>query len=79
MLFPNVTYGCEAWTIKKADAQRINSFKLWCYRRVLHVLPDKRTNKFILHIDEIQPKERLLTFVRQRKLCYFGHVATFVG
>ena len=49
-----------------------NSGYRW-YRRVLHVLwSDKRTNKSILH--EIQPKKRRLTFVRQRKLCYFGHV-----
>ena len=74
LIFPIATYGCEAWTIKKADAQRINSFELWCYRRILHVLwSDRRTNISIL--DEIQPGERLLTFARRRKLCYFGHVA----
>ena len=74
LIFPIATYGCEAWTIKKADAQRIAAFEMWSFRRILHIVwTDKRTNQSI--IDEVQPKERLLCFVRRRKLCYFGHVA----
>ena len=74
LVFPIALYGCEAWTIKKTDAQRINSFEMWCYRRILQVSwTDRRTNQSILA--EILPKERFIVSVRRRKLCYFGHVA----
>ena len=73
LVFPIALYGCEAWTIKKTDAQRINSFEMWCYRRILQVSwTDRRTNQSILA--EILPKERFIVSVRRRKLCYFGHV-----
>ena len=49
MVFPVVMYGCESWTIKKAEHQRIDAFKLWCWRRFLKILwTEKRYNQFIL-------------------------------
>ena len=74
LVFPIALYGCEAWTLKKSDQQKINSFELWCYRRILQVSwTERRSNASIL--DEILPKERLLVTMRRRKLKYFGHLA----
>lgn len=74
LVFPIAIYGCEAWTLKKADTKRISAFELWCYRRTLRVTwKDKRTNDSVL--TQIAPKARLMVTVRKLKLQYFGHVA----
>ena len=71
MVFPVVMYGCESWTIKKAECQRINAFELWCWRRLLGVpWTARRSNKSILK--EISPECSLEGLML--KLQYFGHL-----
>ena len=71
MVFPVVLYGCESWTIKKAECQRIDVFKLWCWRRVLRVpWTARRSNQSILK--EINPEYSLEG--QMLKLQYFGHL-----
>ena len=71
MVFPVVTYGCESWTVKKAERQRIDAFELWCCRRLLRVLwTTKRSNQSILK--EINPEYSLEGLML--KLQYFGHL-----
>ena len=71
MVFPVVMYGCESWTIKKAECQRINAFELWCLRRLLRVpWTARKSNKSILK--EINPEYSLEGLML--KLQYFGHV-----
>ena len=71
MVFPIVTYGCESWTIKKAERQRIHTFELWCWRRLLRVLwTARRSNQSILK--EISPEYSLEGL--KLKLQYFGHL-----
>ena len=71
MVFPGVMYGCESWTIKKAEPQRINAFELWCWRRLLRVpWTVRRSNQSILK--EISPEYSLKGLML--KLQYFGHV-----
>ena len=73
MVFPVVTYGCESWTIKKAECQRIDAFELWCWRRLLRVpWTAKRSNQSILR--EISPGCSLEGLVLKLKLQYFGHL-----
>ena len=73
MVFPAVTCGCESWTIKKAERQRIDAFKLWCWRRLLKVpWTAKRLNQSILR--EINPKYSLKGLMLKLKLQYFGHL-----
>ena len=73
MVFPVVTYGCESWTVKKAECQRIDSFELWCWRRLLRVLwTTRRSNQSILK--EISPGISLEGMMLQLKLQYFGHL-----
>ena len=73
MLFPVVMYGCESWTVKKAEHQRINAFELWCWRRVLRVpCTAKRSNQSILK--EICPGCSLEGLMLKLKLQYFGHL-----
>ena len=73
MVFPVVTYGCESWTIKKAECQRIDAFKLWCWRRLLKVLwTARRSNQSILR--EINPEYSLEGLMLKLKLQYFGHL-----
>ena len=73
MVFPVVTYGCESWTIKNAECQRIDAFKLWCWRRLLRVLwTAKRSNQSILN--EISPEYSLEGLMLKLKLKYFGHL-----
>ena len=73
MVFPVVTYGCESWTIKKAERQRIGTFELWCWRRLLRVLwTARRSNQFILK--EINPEYSLEGLMLKLKLQYFGHL-----
>ena len=73
MIFPVVTYGCESWTIKKAESQRIDAFELWCWRRLLRVSwTARRSNQFILK--EISPEYSLEGLMLRLKLQYFGHL-----
>ena len=73
MLFPVVMYGCESWTIKKAEHQRIEDFELWCWRRLLRVLWTAGiSNQSILK--EISPEYSLEGLMLKLKLQYFGHL-----
>ena len=72
MVFPMVMYGCESWTVKKAERQRIYAFKLWCWRRLLRVPWTARSsNQSILK--EISPGISLEGMMLKLKLQYFGH------
>ena len=73
MVFPVVTYGCESWTIKKAEHQRINAFELSCWRRLLRVpWTARRSNQSILK--EMSPEYSLEGLMLKLKLQYFGHL-----
>ena len=72
MVFPIVMYGCESWTIKKAECWRIDAFELWCWRRLLRVPWTTRSNKSILK--EINPEYSLEGLMLKLKLQYFGHL-----
>ena len=73
MVFPVVMYGCEIWTVKKAECRRIDAFKLWCWRRVLRVpWTPRRSNQSILK--EISPGCSLEGMMLKLKLQYFGHL-----
>ena len=73
MVFPVVMYGCESWTIKKAECQRIDAFELRCWRRLLRVpWTAKRSNQSILK--EINPEYSLESLMLKLKLQYFGHL-----
>ena len=73
MVFPVVTYGCESWTVKKADHGKIDAFELWCWRRLLRVpWTARRFNQSIL--EEINPGCSLEGLMLKLKLQYFGHL-----
>ena len=73
MVFPVVTYGCESWTVKKAERQRIDAFELWCWRRLLKVpWTARRSNQSILK--EISPGCSLEGLTLRLKLQYFSHL-----
>ena len=73
MVFPAVMYGCESWTIKKAEHRRIDAFELWCWRRLLRVpWTSRRSNQPILK--EISPGCSLEGLMLKLKLQYFGHL-----
>ena len=73
MVFPVVMYGCESWTIKKAECRRIDAFELWCWRRFLRVCwAARRSNQAILK--EISPGCSLEGLTLKLKLQYFGHL-----
>ena len=73
MVFPVVMYGCESWTVKKADCRRIDAFELWCWRRLLRVpWTARRSNQSILK--EISPGCSLEGLMLKLKLHYFGHL-----
>ena len=74
MVFPVVMYGCESWTVKKAECQRIDAFELWCWKRLLRVHPWTawRSNQSILK--EISPGCSLEGLMLKLKLQYFGHL-----
>ena len=73
MVFPVVVYGCESWTIKKVECQRIDTFELWCWRRLLRVpWTARRSNQSILR--EISPECSLEGLMLKLKLQYFGHL-----
>ena len=73
MVFPVVMYGCESWTVKKAECQRIDAFELWCWRRLLRVpWTSRRSNQSILK--ETSPGCSLEGLMLKLKLQYFGHL-----
>ena len=73
MVFPVVMYGCESWTIKKADHRRIDAFELWCWRRLLRVpWTARRSDQSILK--EISPEYSLEGLMLKQKLQHFGHL-----
>ena len=73
IVFPVVTHGTESWTVKKAEHQRIDAFKLWCWRRLLRVpWRARRSNQSILR--EINPEYSLQGLMLELKLQYFGHL-----
>jgi len=73
MVFPVVMYGCESWTIKKAECLRIDAFEVWCWRRFMRVPWNvRRSNKSILK--EISPECSLEGLMLKLKLHYFGHL-----
>ena len=73
MVFPVVMYGCESWTVKKAECRSIAAFELWCWRRLLRVpWPARRSNQSILK--EISPGLSLERMMLKLKLQYFGHL-----
>ena len=73
MVFPVVMYGCESWTIKKTERQRIDAFELWCWRRLLRVpWTARRSNQSILK--DISPEPSLEGLMLKQKLQYFGHL-----
>ena len=77
IVFPVVMYGCESWTIKKAEHRRIDAFELWCWRRVLRVpWTGRRSNQFILK--EISPGCSLEGLMLKPKLQYFGYLMPIV-
>ena len=72
-VFPVVMYGCESWTVKKTERQRIDAFELWCWRRLLRVpWTARKSNQFILK--EISPRISLEGMMLKLKLQYFGHL-----
>ena len=71
MVFPVVMYGCESWTIKKAECQRIDAFELWCWRRLLRVPWTARRQSIL---EEISPGCLLEGLMLKLKLQYFGHL-----
>ena len=73
MVFPAVMYGCESWTIKKAERQRIDAFELWCLRRLLRVPWTVRSFKQST-LNEISPEYSLEGLMLKLKLQYFGHL-----
>ena len=73
MVFPVVTYGCESWTVKKVEHQRIDAFELWCWRRLLRVpWTSRRSNQSILK--EVSPEYSLEGLMLKLKLQYSGHL-----
>ena len=78
MVFPVVVYGCESWTVKKAEGRRIDAFKLWCWRRLLRVpWTARRSNQSFLK--EINSGISLEGMMLKLKLQYFGHLMRRVG
>ena len=73
MVFPVVMYGCESWTVKKAEHQRIDALELWCWRRLLRVpWTARRSNQSILK--DVNPEYSLEGLILKLKLQYFGHL-----
>ena len=73
LVFPVVTYGSESWTLKKADQNRIESFELWVWRRLLRIpWTEKKTNTWVLN--QINTKMSLLNIIDKGRLTYFGHI-----
>ena len=78
VVFPVVMYGCESWTVKKAQHRRTDAFELWCWRRLLRVpWTARRSNQSIL--EEISPEYSLEGLMLKLKLQYFGHLMRRAG
>ena len=73
MVLPEVMYGCESWTVKKAEHQRIDAFELWCWRRLLRV-PWTARRFYQSILKEISPEYSLEGLMLKLKLQYFGHL-----
>ena len=73
MVFPVVMYGCESWSVKKAECRRINAFELWCWRRLLRV-PWTARRSHQSTLKEISPEYSLEGLLLKLKLQYFGHL-----
>ena len=73
IIFPVVMYGCESWTVKKAECQKIDAFELWCWRRLLRVPCTARRSKQPI-LKEISPGCSLEGLMLKQKLQYFGHL-----
>ena len=73
MVFPVVIYGCESWTIKKAECQRIDAFELWCWGRLFRIFRTARRSKQSI-LKEINPEYSLEGLMMKLKLQYFGHL-----
>ena len=78
MVFPVVMYGYKSWTIKKAERQRIDTFELWCWRRLLRVLWTARSSSQSI-LKEISPEYSLEDLMLKLKLQYFGHLMRRAG
>ena len=74
MVFPVVTYGCESWTVKKAECQRVDAFELWCWRRPLRVPWAAESSNLKEILKEINPEYSLEGLMLKLKLQYFGHL-----
>ena len=73
LVFPVTMYGCESWTMRQSERKKIDSFELWCWRRLLRIpWTPKRTNVSIL--EEIKPAQSLESLIIKQKLSYFGHI-----
>ena len=72
MVYPVVMYGCESWTIKKAERERTDAFELWCWRRLLRIPWTERSNQSILK--EINSEYSLEGLMLELRLQYFGHL-----
>ena len=73
LVFPVLKYGCESWTVRKKDRDKLQSSEYWCWRRLLRISwTEKRTNQFILNELGIEP--RLMNEIDKQKLRYFGHI-----
>ena len=73
MVFPVITYGCEHWTIKKAEHRRTDAFELWCWRRCLRI-PQTSRRSYQSTLKEISPEYSLEGLMLKLKLQYFGHL-----
>ena len=73
MVFSLVMYGCESWTIKKVECQRINAFELWCWKRLLRVPWTARSSNYSI-LKEISPEYSLEGLMLKLKCKYFGHL-----
>ena len=73
MVFPVVMYGCESWTVKKAEQQRVDAFELWCWKRVLRASWTARSSKQSI-LKEISPEYSLEELILKLKLQYFDHL-----
>ena len=73
MVFPVVMYGCESWTVKKAECRRIDTFELWCWRRPLKVPWTERRSKQSI-LKELSPEHSLVGLMLKLKFQYFGHL-----
>ena len=74
MVFPVVMYGCESWTIKKAERRRVDAFELWCWRRLLRVPWTARRSNQSIFLKEISPEYSLEGLMMKLKLQSFGHL-----